>query len=132
CDVLHIYSIPGMKLDGIKQSLDIRSVKYYQDNRLDLNVEEWRSMLNEIIRDPQRFMEEDGWNKYYSGESAADYSDSSAASIENYSDFSGMDYNSDKQSSDRDQELESPAELEKQNTYYGDGKLGQVSSSGHK
>ncbi|XP_026400582.1 FACT complex subunit SPT16-like [Papaver somniferum] len=119
-DVLQIYSIPAMKLDGIKQSLDIRSVKYYQDNRLDLNVEEWRSMLNEIIRDSQRFMEEDGWNKYYSGESAADYSDSSAASIENYSDFSGLDYNSDKQSSDSDQVLESPAESKKQNTYYGD------------
>ncbi|KAI3849386.1 hypothetical protein MKW92_051035, partial [Papaver armeniacum] len=127
-DVLQIYSIPEMKLDGIKQSLNIRSVKYYQDNNLDLDVEGWRSMLNEMIRDPQRFMEEDGWNKYYSGESAADYSDSSAASIENYSDFSGLDYNSDKQSSDRDQELESPAELKKQNTYYGDGKPGQVSS----
>ncbi|KAI3849299.1 hypothetical protein MKX03_023631 [Papaver bracteatum] len=129
-DVLQIYSIPVMKLDRIKQLLDIRRVKYYENDNLDLDVKGWRSILNKIILDPQRFMEEGGWDKFNSGESADVYSDSSAASIENYS--SGLDYDSDKQSSDRDQELEAPAELKEQNTYYGNDTPGQVSSSGRK
>ncbi|KAI3947098.1 hypothetical protein MKW92_000033 [Papaver armeniacum] len=130
-DVLQIYSIPETKLDGIKQSLDIRSVKYYENDSLDLDIRQWRSKLENIRLHPETFMEEGGWDKFNSGETAADYSDSSAASIENYSDFSGMDYNSDKQSSDSDQELGSPAD-KKKNTCYPDGKPGQVSSSGRK
>ncbi|XP_026393212.1 FACT complex subunit SPT16-like isoform X1 [Papaver somniferum] len=130
-DVLQIYSIPEMKLDGIKQSLDIRSVKYYENDSLDLDIGQWRSRLENIRLHPETFMEEGGWDKFNSGESDADYSDSSAASIENYSDFSGMDYNSDKQSSDSDQEIGSPAD-KKKNTCYPDGKPGQVSSSGRK
>ncbi|XP_026438928.1 FACT complex subunit SPT16-like [Papaver somniferum] len=130
-DVLQIYSIPEMKLDGIKQSLDIRSVKYYENDSLDLDIGQWRSRLENIRLHPETFMEEGGWDKFNSGETDADYSDSSAASIENYSDFSGMDYNSDKQSSDSDQEIGSPAD-KKKNTCYPDGKPGQVSSSGRK
>ncbi|KAI3849381.1 hypothetical protein MKW92_051030, partial [Papaver armeniacum] len=131
-DVLQIYSIPETKLDGIKQSLNIRGVKYYENDSLDLDIGQWRSRLEKIRLQPETFMEEGGWDKFYPGETATDYSDSSAASIENYSDFSGMDYNSDKQSSDSDQELEPHAELKEQNTYYANDKPGQVSSSGRK
>ncbi|KAI3947095.1 hypothetical protein MKW92_000030 [Papaver armeniacum] len=130
-NVLQIYSIPRMKLDSIKESLDIGRVKYYENDDLDLDVKGWRSMLDEILRDPEKFMMEGGWdNKFNSEETAADYSDSSAASIENYS--SGLDYDSDKQSSHRDQELEPPAELKEQNTCYANDKPGQVSRSGRK
>ncbi|KAI3853113.1 hypothetical protein MKX03_032262, partial [Papaver bracteatum] len=130
-DVLQIYSIPEMKLDGIKQSLNIRGVKYYENDSLDLDVGQWRSRLEKIRLQPEMFMKEGGWDQFNSGGTADDYSDSSAASIENYSDFSGLDYNSDKQSSDSDQELGSPAG-KKKNTCYPDGKPGQVSSSGCK
>ncbi|XP_026405327.1 FACT complex subunit SPT16-like [Papaver somniferum] len=129
-DVLQIYSIPGVKLDRIKQLLDIRRVKYYENDNLDWSTAQWKSKLETIRLHPKTFMEEGGWDKFNSEETAAVYSDSSAASIENYS--SGLDYDSDEQSSHRDQKLEPPAELKEQNTYYANDTPGQVSSSGRK
>ncbi|MCL7049335.1 hypothetical protein MKW94_001390, partial [Papaver nudicaule] len=85
-DVCQIYSIPVTELDAIKQKLDIVSVKYYQNNDLDLGIEGWRSKLEEITRDPATFMDEGGWRKF-NGESDASYSDSSAASIEKWPDL---------------------------------------------
>ncbi|XP_026438836.1 FACT complex subunit SPT16-like [Papaver somniferum] len=128
--VLQIYSIPGIKLDRIEQLLDIRRVKYYENDNLDWDTAQWKSKLETIRLHPKTFMEEGGWDKFNSEETAADYSDSSAASIENYS--SGMDYDSDKQSSHKGQKLEPPAELKEHNTYYANDTPGQVSSSGRK
>ncbi|XP_059648386.1 FACT complex subunit SPT16-like [Cornus florida] len=56
-DVLRIDSIPSTSLDGIKEWLDTTDLKYYE-SRLNLN---WRPILKTIIDDPQRFLEDGGW-----------------------------------------------------------------------
>ncbi|MCL7052039.1 hypothetical protein MKW94_017356, partial [Papaver nudicaule] len=121
-DVCQIYSIPVTELDAIKQKLDIRSVKYYQNKNLDLNIGEWSSNLKEIIEGPQEFMEGGGWQKF-NGESDASYSDSSEASIEKWLDSPEIDYDSDKEPS---------TEFKKKNTDYTVDKPGQASNSGQK
>ncbi|XP_059648380.1 FACT complex subunit SPT16-like [Cornus florida] len=56
-DVLRIDSIPSTSLDGIKEWLDTTDLKYYE-SRLNLN---WRPILKTITDDPQRFLEDGGW-----------------------------------------------------------------------
>ncbi|KAF5946750.1 hypothetical protein HYC85_016978 [Camellia sinensis] len=56
-DVLRIDSIPSTSLDGIKEWLDTTDLKYYE-SRLNLN---WRPILKTITDDPQRFIEDGGW-----------------------------------------------------------------------
>ncbi|MCL7022174.1 hypothetical protein MKW94_024963 [Papaver nudicaule] len=56
-DVLRIDSIPSTALDGIKEWLDTTDLKYYE-SRLNLN---WRSILKTIIDDPDKFIEDGGW-----------------------------------------------------------------------
>ncbi|KAA8545293.1 hypothetical protein F0562_020077 [Nyssa sinensis] len=56
-DVLRIDSIPSSSLDGIKEWLDTTDLKYYE-SRLNLN---WRPILKTITDDPQRFIEDGGW-----------------------------------------------------------------------
>lgn len=56
-DVLRIDSIPATSLDGIKEWLDTTDLKYYE-SRLNLN---WRPILKTIIDDPEKFIEDGGW-----------------------------------------------------------------------
>ncbi|XAR68670.1 hypothetical protein NMG60_11003875 [Bertholletia excelsa] len=56
-DVLRIDSIPSTSLDSIKEWLDTIDLKYYE-SRLNLN---WRPILKTITDDPQRFIEDGGW-----------------------------------------------------------------------
>lgn len=56
-DVLRIDSIPSTSLDGIKEWLDTTDLKYYE-SRLNLN---WRPILKTITEDPEKFIEDGGW-----------------------------------------------------------------------
>ncbi|KAJ3669600.1 hypothetical protein LUZ60_011550 [Juncus effusus] len=56
-DVLRIDSIPSSSLDAIKEWLDTTDIKYYE-SRLNLN---WRPILKTIIEDPEKFIEDGGW-----------------------------------------------------------------------
>ncbi|XP_065003981.1 FACT complex subunit SPT16-like [Musa acuminata AAA Group] len=56
-DVLRIDSIPSSSLDGIKEWLDTTDLKYYE-SRLNLN---WRPILKTITEDPEKFIEDGGW-----------------------------------------------------------------------
>ncbi|KAM0895903.1 hypothetical protein ACQ4PT_023555 [Festuca glaucescens] len=56
-DVLRIDSIPSSSLDAIKEWLDTTDLKYYE-SRLNLN---WRPILKTIIDDPQKFVDDGGW-----------------------------------------------------------------------
>ncbi|XAR52735.1 hypothetical protein NMG60_11020956 [Bertholletia excelsa] len=56
-DVFRIDSIPSTSLDGIKEWLDTTDLKYYE-SRLNLN---WRPILKTITEDPEKFIEDGGW-----------------------------------------------------------------------
>ncbi|XWS42290.1 hypothetical protein CRYUN_Cryun16bG0002200 [Craigia yunnanensis] len=56
-DVLRIDSIPSTSLEGIKEWLNTTDLKYYE-SRLNLN---WRPILKTITDDPQKFIEDGGW-----------------------------------------------------------------------
>ncbi|XP_043700747.1 FACT complex subunit SPT16-like [Telopea speciosissima] len=56
-DVLRIDSIPSSSLDSIKEWLDTTDLKYYE-SRLNLN---WRPILKTITDDPEKFIEDGGW-----------------------------------------------------------------------
>ncbi|KAI3892116.1 hypothetical protein MKW92_039067 [Papaver armeniacum] len=56
-NVLRIDSIPSFALYGIKECLDTTYLKYYE-SRLNLN---WRSILKTITDDPEKFIEDGGW-----------------------------------------------------------------------
>ncbi|XP_068662318.1 FACT complex subunit SPT16 [Aristolochia californica] len=56
-DVLRIDSIPSSSVDGIKEWLDTTDLKYYE-SRLNLN---WRPILKQITDDPEKFIEDGGW-----------------------------------------------------------------------
>ncbi|KAK1680603.1 hypothetical protein QYE76_041451 [Lolium multiflorum] len=56
-DVLRIDSIPSTSLHAIKEWLDTTDLKYYE-SRLNLN---WHPILKTIIDDPQKFVEDGGW-----------------------------------------------------------------------
>ncbi|XP_009615496.1 FACT complex subunit SPT16-like [Nicotiana tomentosiformis] len=56
-DVMRIDSIPTSALDGIKEWLDTTDIKYYE-SKMNLN---WREVLKTITSDPQKFIDEGGW-----------------------------------------------------------------------
>ncbi|KAL6005554.1 FACT complex subunit spt16 [Asimina triloba] len=56
-DVFRIDSIPSSSLDAIKEWLDTTDLKYYE-SRLNLN---WRPILKTITDDPEKFIEDGGW-----------------------------------------------------------------------
>ncbi|KAM3373346.1 hypothetical protein ACQJBY_020016 [Aegilops geniculata] len=56
-DVLRIDSIQSTSLDAIKEWTDTTDLKYYE-SRLYLN---WRPILKTIIDDPQKFVDDGGW-----------------------------------------------------------------------
>ncbi|KAL6964608.1 FACT complex subunit spt16, partial [Sarracenia purpurea var. burkii] len=78
-DVLRIDSIPSSSLDGIKEWLDTTDLKYYE-SRLNLN---WRPILKTITDDPQRFIEDGGW-EFLNLEASDSDSDNSEESDQGY------------------------------------------------
>ncbi|KAH7278395.1 hypothetical protein KP509_38G039200 [Ceratopteris richardii] len=56
-DVLRIDAIPSTSLDGIKEWMNSMNIKYYE-SRMNLN---WRPILKTILDDPDKFIEDGGW-----------------------------------------------------------------------
>ncbi|XP_022872909.1 LOW QUALITY PROTEIN: FACT complex subunit SPT16-like [Olea europaea var. sylvestris] len=78
-DVMRIDSIPSSSLDGIKEWLDTTDIKYYE-SRLNLN---WRPILKTITDDPQKFLEDGGW-EFLNLEATDSDSDNSVDSDQGY------------------------------------------------
>ncbi|KAK9282890.1 hypothetical protein L1049_011115 [Liquidambar formosana] len=103
-DVMRIDSIPSTSLDGIKEWLDTTDLKYYE-SRLNLN---WRPILKTIIDDPQRFIEDGGW-EFLNLEASDSDSDNSEESDQGYE---PSDVQSESESEDDDSDSESLVESE--------------------
>ncbi|KAK6915716.1 FACT complex subunit Spt16, N-terminal lobe domain [Dillenia turbinata] len=103
-DVLRIDSIPSTSLDGIKEWLDTTDIKYYE-SRLNLN---WRPILKTITDDPEKFIEDGGW-EFLNLEVSDSDSDNSEESDQGYE---PSDVQSDSGSDDEDADSESLVESE--------------------
>ncbi|GAV81352.1 Peptidase_M24 domain-containing protein/Rtt106 domain-containing protein/SPT16 domain-containing protein [Cephalotus follicularis] len=101
-DVIRIDSIPSTSLDGIKEWLDTTDLKYYE-SRLNLN---WRPILKTITDDPEKFIEDGGW-EFLNMEVSDSDSDNSEESDQGYE---PSDVQSDSVSDDEDDESESLVE----------------------
>lgn len=98
-DVLRIDSIPSTSLDGIKEWLDATDLKYYE-SRLNLN---WRPILKTITDDPEKFIEDGGW-EFLNLEVSDSDSENSQESDQGYE---PSDVQSDTGSEDEDDDSES-------------------------
>lgn len=78
-DVFRIDSIPSSSLDGVKEWLDTTDIKYYE-SRLNLN---WRPILKTITDDPEKFIEDGGW-EFLNLEGSDSESDASQESDQGY------------------------------------------------
>ncbi|KAL5836619.1 hypothetical protein ACOSQ3_013788 [Xanthoceras sorbifolium] len=103
-DVLRIDSIPSTSLDGIKEWLDTTDLKYYE-SRLNLN---WRPILKTITDDPEKFIEDGGW-EFLNMEASDSESDHSLDSDQGYE---PSDVQSESVSDDEDDDSESLVESE--------------------
>lgn len=103
-DVLRIDSIPSTALDGIKEWLDTTGLKYYE-SRLNLN---WRPILKTITDDPEKFIEDGGW-EFLNMEVSDSDSDRSEDSDKGYV---PPDVQSDSGSEEEDDDSESLVESE--------------------
>ncbi|KAG9151828.1 hypothetical protein Leryth_002106 [Lithospermum erythrorhizon] len=106
-DVMRIDSIPSTSLDGIKEWLDTTDLKYYE-SRLNLN---WKQILKTITDDPEKFIEDGGW-EFLNLEASDSDSDNSQESDQGYL---PSDVQSDSESEDEDdgsESLESEADEE--------------------
>ncbi|XP_050371336.1 FACT complex subunit SPT16-like [Argentina anserina] len=103
-DVFRIDSIPSTSLDGIKEWLDTTDLKYYE-SRLNLN---WRPILKTITDDPEKFIEDGGW-EFLNLEVSDSDSDNSQESDQGYV---PSDVQSESGSEDEDDESESLVESE--------------------
>ncbi|KAM1272317.1 hypothetical protein ACFX2J_033021 [Malus domestica] len=103
-DVFRIDSIPSTSLDGIKEWLDTTDLKYYE-SRLNLN---WRPILKTITDDPEKFIEDGGWEFLNMDISDSD-SDNSQESDHGYV---PSDVQSDSGSDEEDDDSESLVESE--------------------
>ncbi|KDP23348.1 hypothetical protein JCGZ_23181 [Jatropha curcas] len=103
-DVLRIDSIPSTSLDNIKEWLNTTDLKYYE-SRLNLN---WRPILKTITDDPEKFIEDGGW-EFLNMEASESDSDNSAESDQGYE---PSDVQSDSVSEDEDDDSESLVESE--------------------
>ncbi|KAL5705901.1 DNA helicase [Ranunculus cassubicifolius] len=101
-DVLRIDSIPSSSLDGIKEWLDTTDLKYYE-SRLNLN---WRPILKTITDDPEKFIEDGGW-EFLNMEASDSESDISEESDQGYV---PSDAQSESESEDDDDDSESLVE----------------------
>ncbi|KAB1202090.1 FACT complex subunit SPT16 [Morella rubra] len=102
-DVFRIDSIPSSSLDGIKEWLDTTDLKYYE-SRLNLN---WRPILKTITDDPEKFIEDGGWEFLN-----MDISDSDSENSESDQGYEPSDVQSDSGSEDEDHDSESLVESE--------------------
>ncbi|XVF41716.1 hypothetical protein PTKIN_Ptkin01aG0302400 [Pterospermum kingtungense] len=103
-DVLRIDSIPSTSLDGIKEWLNTTDLKYYE-SRLNLN---WRPILKTITDDPEKFIEDGGW-EFLNMEVSDSESENSEESDQGYV---PSDVQSDSGSDDEDDDSESLVESE--------------------
>lgn len=103
-DVLRIDSIPSTSLDGIKEWLDTTDLKYYE-SRLNLN---WRPILKTITDDPEKFIEDGGW-EFLNLEVSDSDSENSQESDQGYE---PSDVQSDTGSEEEDDDSESLVESE--------------------
>ncbi|KAG8363944.1 hypothetical protein BUALT_Bualt19G0075000 [Buddleja alternifolia] len=103
-DVMRIDSIPSSSLDCIKEWLDTTDIKYYE-SRLNLN---WRPILKTITDDPQKFIEDGGW-EFLNLEATDSDSDNSEESDQGYE---PSDAEPESDSEDDDSESESLVESE--------------------
>ncbi|KAI8027097.1 FACT complex subunit SPT16 [Camellia lanceoleosa] len=103
-DVFRIDSIPSTSLDGIKEWLDTTDLKYYE-SRLNLN---WRPILKTITEDPEKFIEDGGW-EFLNMEASDSDTDNSQESDKGYE---PSDVQSDSVSEEEDDESESLVESE--------------------
>ncbi|KAM7478528.1 hypothetical protein LguiA_026741 [Lonicera macranthoides] len=101
-DVFRIDSIPSSSLDGIKEWLDTTDLKYYE-SRLNLN---WRPILKTITDDPEKFIEDGGW-EFLNMEASDSESDNSQESDQGYE---PSDVEPDTASEDEDDDSESLVE----------------------
>eukprot|EP01018_Ginkgo_biloba_P030029 Gb_09795 [translate_table: standard] len=103
-DVLRIDAIPSTSLDGIKEWLNSMDIKYYE-SRMNLN---WRPILKTITDDPDKFIEDGGW-EFLNLEVSDSDSDNSAESDQGYV---PSDVEEESESEDEDSEDESLVESE--------------------
>ncbi|KAM7481843.1 hypothetical protein LguiB_006426 [Lonicera macranthoides] len=101
-DVFRIDSIPSTSLDGIKEWLDTTDLKYYE-SRLNLN---WRPILKTITDDPEKFIEDGGW-EFLNMEASDSESDNSQESDRGYE---PSDVEPDSASEEEDDDSESLVE----------------------
>ncbi|XXG78501.1 hypothetical protein AAC387_Pa08g2436 [Persea americana] len=101
-DVLRIDSIPSTSLDGIKEWLDTTDLKYYE-SRLNLN---WRMILKTITDDPEKFIEDGGW-EFLNLEASDSDSENSEESDQGYE---PSDAQSESESEDEDEDSASLVE----------------------
>jgi len=78
-DILRIDAIPSTSLDGIKEWLNSKNIKYYE-SRMNLN---WRPILKTILEDPDKFIEDGGW-EFLNMEASDSDSEKSEESDEGY------------------------------------------------
>ncbi|XP_051119203.1 FACT complex subunit SPT16-like [Andrographis paniculata] len=103
-DVMRIDSIPSSSLDGIKEWLDTTDIKYYE-SRLNLN---WRPILKTITDDPQKFVDDGGW-EFLNLEATDSDSDNSEESDQGYE---PTDVEPESDSEDEDSDSESLVDSE--------------------
>lgn len=103
-DVFRIDSIPSSSLDGVKEWLDTTDIKYYE-SRLNLN---WRPILKTITDDPEKFIEDGGW-EFLNLEASDSDSEASQESDQGYapSDMEQAESESDDEASDSESLVES-------------------------
>ncbi|XP_059313362.1 FACT complex subunit SPT16-like [Lycium ferocissimum] len=102
-DVMRIDSIPTSSLDGIKEWLDTTDIKYYE-SKVNLN---WRQVLKTITDDPQKFIDDGGW-EFLNLEG----SDSSSGDSESDQGYEPSDAEPESDSEDEESDSESLVESE--------------------
>lgn len=103
-DVLRIDAIPSSSLDGIKEWMNSMNIKYYE-SRMNLN---WRPILKTILDDPEKFIEDGGW-EFLNMEVSDSDSENSEESDEGYQ---PSDVDEPSESEEEDTEDESVVESE--------------------
>eukprot|EP00249_Psilotum_nudum_P024634 c29245_g1_i1 orf=537-3725(+) len=105
-DVLRIDAIPSTSLDGIKEWLNSMNIKYYE-SRMNLN---WRPVLKAIMEDPEKFIQDGGW-EFLNMEASDSESGGSEESDEGYQ---PSDVDEPSESEDDDSDDESVVESEEE------------------
>lgn len=101
-EVLRIDAIPSASLDGIKEWLNSMDIKYYE-SRMNLN---WRPILKTITDDPEKFIEDGGW-EFLNMEASDSDSEGSEESDQGYE---PSDVEEESESDEEDSENESLVE----------------------